>query len=61
MMRVRSNAARAEFERFSAIQGGLAELADAPDLGSGVFGRAGSSPATTISNVIKRKCIYGIQ
>ena len=30
------------------IRAGLAELADAPDLGSGALGRGGSSPLTRI-------------
>lgn len=34
---------------------GVAKLADAPDLGSGVFGRGGSSPFTRTINLLNRK------
>ena len=48
---------------------GVAKLADAPGLGSGVFGRGGSSPATrTIlflegkkpSNILKGNDVFGV-
>lgn len=38
---------------------GLAELADAPDLGSGAFGRGGSSPLTRIGIEIGRLSSVG--
>ena len=38
----------------------MAELADAPDLGSGVHRRAGSSPVIrTLRKPCKRKVLYG--
>ena len=49
---------------------GVAELVDAPDLGSGAFGRGGSSPSTrTISSVLSKiypkalnnKVIFGVR
>ena len=43
------------------ISAGVAELADAPDLGSGAFGRGGSTPFTrTINYQLKNKIIVAI-
>ncbi len=40
------------------IYAGVAELADALDLGSSVFGRVGSSPTTRIANHILTICRF---
>ena len=40
------------------IFAGVAELADALDLGSSVFGRVGSSPTTRIANHILTICRF---
>lgn len=39
-------------------QAGVAELADALDLGSSVFGRVGSSPTTRIANHMLTYCRF---
>ena len=44
--------------RAAYIFAGVAELADALDLGSSVFGRVGSSPTTRIANHILTICRF---